>query len=213
MTIKHLDQRVGIFIDAQNLYHSGKNLYGARINYKELLKHLVGNRKLIRALAYVVKAEPLVTAEQQHKIESGEMIAREKTTKSEGSFFDALKQSGVELRMKDIQIFPGGAKKADWDVGMAVDAIRMADMLDVVILVTGDGDFLPLVDYLRWGRGREVEICSFTRSTNGKLKESGDEFIAIEDLPRVIMRNSQSQRSGRKDNRKGIVDFGLPEED
>ncbi len=200
MTTKHSDQRVGIFIDAQNLYHSSKNLYGARINYKELLKHLVGERKLIRALAYVVKAEPQVTAEQQHKIEAGEMVAREKTTKTEGSFFDALKQSGVELRMKDIQIFPGGAKKADWDVGMAIDAVRMADMLDVVILVTGDGDFIPLVEYLRWGRGREVEICSFNRSTNGKLKESGDEFIAIEDLPRVIMRKPQpAMRGARRD--------------
>jgi uncharacterized LabA/DUF88 family protein len=217
MTTKHPDQRVGIFIDAQNLYHSSKNLYGARINYKELIKHLVADRKLIRALAYVVKAEPLVTAEQQHKIEAGEMVAREKTTKSEGSFFDALKQSGVELRMKDIQIFAGGAKKADWDVGMAIDAVRMADMLDVVILVTGDGDFIPLVEYLKWGRGREVEICSFNRSTNGKLKESGDEFIPIEDLPRVIMRKPQQLRGNRRDTSpsldSGLSDFGSPAEE
>jgi len=217
MTTKHPDQRVGIFIDAQNLYHSSKNLYGARINYKELIKHLVGSRKLIRALAYVVKAEPLVTAEQQHKIEAGEMVAREKTTESEGSFFDALKQSGVELRMKDIQIFAGGAKKADWDVGMAIDAVRMADMLDVIILVTGDGDFIPLVEYLKWGRGREVEICSFNRSTNGKLKESGDEFIPIEDLPRVIMRKPQQLRGTRRDTPtsfdSGLSDFGSSAEE
>lgn len=209
MTTKHSDQRVGIFIDAQNLYHSSKNLYGARINYKELIKHLVGERKLIRALAYVVKAEPLVTAQQQAQIEAGTMTAREKTTKSEGSFFDALKQSGVELRMKDIQIFPGGAKKADWDVGMAVDAVRMADMLDVVILVTGDGDFIPLVEYLKWGRGREVEVCSFNRSTNGRLKESADEFISIEDLPRVIMRKQGAVRpTRRRQTDDGINDFG-----
>lgn len=209
--ITHSNQRVGIFIDAQNLYHSSKNLYGARINYKELIRQLVRDRKLIRALAYVVKAEPLVTAQQQSQIEAGEMQPREKTTKSESSFFDALEQSGVELRMKDIQIFPGGAKKADWDVGMAIDAVRMADMLDVVILVTGDGDFLPLVDYLRWGRGREVEICSFNRSTNGKLKESGDAFIAIEDLPKVIMRRqgvSRPSRRGGAPTEEAITDFG-----
>ena len=117
MTTQHSDQRVGIFIDIQNLYHSSKNLYGARVNYKELIKHLVGDRKLIRALAYVVKAEPLVTAQQNAQIEAGEMIAREKTTKSEASFFDALKQSGIELRMKDIQIFSGGAKRP---IGMLV---------------------------------------------------------------------------------------------
>jgi len=213
MTIKHSDQRVAIFIDAQNLYHSSKNLYSARINYKELLKHLVGERKLIRALAYVVKAEPLVAAEQAAKIEAGSMVAREKTTKSESSFFDALKQSGVELRMKDIQIFPGGAKKADWDVGMAIDAVRMADMVDVVILVTGDGDFVPLVEYLKWGRGREVEVCSFNRSTNAKLKESADEFIAIEDLARVIMRKGNQARGNRRDNYEAplgdsLTDFG-----
>ncbi len=214
MTIKHSDQRVGIFIDAQNLYHSSKNLYSARINYKELLKHLVADRKLIRALAYVVKAEPLVAAEQAAKIEAGSMVAREKTTKSESSFFDALKQSGVELRMKDIQIFPGGAKKADWDVGMAIDAVRMADMVDVVILVTGDGDFVPLVEYLKWGRGREVEVCSFNRSTNAKLKESADEFIAIEDLPRVIMRKPGQMRNNRhaagrsEPEGESLTDFG-----
>jgi uncharacterized LabA/DUF88 family protein len=214
MNIKHCDQRVAIFIDAQNLYHSSKNLYGARINYKELIKHLVGERKLIRALAYVVKAEPIVAAQQAAQIEAGEIVAREKTTKSEGSFFDALKQSGVELRMKDIQIFPGGAKKADWDVGMAIDAVRLADMVDVIILVTGDGDFIPLVEYLKWGRGREVEVCCFNRSTNGKLKESADEFIAIEDLARVIMRKP-NVRANRREGvmPDSVTDFGsAPEE-
>ena len=210
MTTQHSDQRVGIFIDIQNLYHSSKNLYGARVNYKELIKHLVGDRKLIRALAYVVKAEPLVTAQQNAQIEAGEMIAREKTTKSEASFFDALKQSGIELRMKDIQIFSGGAKKADWDVGMAIDAVRMADMLDVIILVTGDGDFVPLVDYLKWGRGREVEVAAFSRSCNAKLKEVADEFIAVEDLARVVMRKP-NVRNNRRDAGSPINDFGVEE--
>ena len=174
------DQRVGIFIDIQNLYHSSKNIYNSRVNYKELVKSLVANRKLIRALAYVVKTESILTEDEAHK------AAR--TTKSESSFFEALKQSGIELRMKDIQVFPGGMKKADWDVGMAVDAVRMADFLDVVILVTGDGDFIPLVEYLKWGRGRQVEIAAFSRSANSKLREVADEFIALEEVPKVLMR-------------------------
>ena len=128
--IRNKEQRVGIFIDIQNLYHSSKNLFQARVNYKELMKELIAGRKLIRAIGYVVKTE---------------------STVGESSFFDALEKNGIELRMKDIQIFPGGMKKADWDVGMAVDAVRMADSLDVIILVTGDGDFVPLVDYLKWG--------------------------------------------------------------
>src|SRR3989344_3102523 len=108
---RHENQRIGIFIDIQNLYHASKNLYSARVNYKELIRHLVGNRELIRALAYVVKTE---------------------TTLGEASFFEALQQAGLELRVKDIQVYPDGSKKADWDVGMAIDAARMASFLDVV---------------------------------------------------------------------------------
>lgn len=161
------DQRVGIFIDVQNLYHSAKNLYNSRVNFKELVRNLVGGRKLIRVVAYVVKTE---------------------TTLGEESFFDALKKSGIELRVKDIQIYPGGMKKADWDVGMAVDAIRMAGFLDVVILVTGDGDFLPLVDYVKWGLGRAVEVAAFSKTGSAKMKEEADLFIPLEEIPRILIR-------------------------
>lgn len=165
--ITHKEQRVGIFIDIQNLYHSAKNLYGSRVNYKELIKNLVMGRKLIRAIAYVVKTE---------------------TSLGEASFFEALKKAGLELRVKDIQIYPGGMKKADWDVGMAVDAIRMASGLDTIILVTGDGDFIPLVDYLRWGLGREVEVAAFTRTSSTKLREVADSFVAIEEVPKALIK-------------------------
>lgn len=181
---------MGIFIDIQNLYHSSKNLYNARVNYKELVKALVADRKLIRAMAYVVKTESILAA------------ATTSTGKSESSFFDALKQSGIELRMKDIQVFAGGEKKADWDVGMAIDAVRMSDFLDVIILVTGDGDFVPLIDYVKWGKGRQVEVCAFSRSTNAKLREVADDFIAIEDIPKVLMRKNNMRR-GRRDGGAG----------
>lgn len=164
----HKNQRIGIFIDIQNLYHSAKHLYAARVNYRELVKELIAGRQIIRTIGYVVKSE-------------GEDSA-------ESSFFDALIKAGVELRIKDIQIFPGGVKKADWDVGMAVDAIRMAGFLDVVILVTGDGDFVPLVEYLKWGLGREVEVAAFGRSASAKLKETADFFIDLEKTPRVILK-------------------------
>lgn len=165
--MKRKDQRVGIFVDVQNLYHSAKNLYHARVNYKELMKELVAGRSLIAAHAYVVKSD---------------------TAAGETSFFEALTKSGLELRSKDLQIYPGGMKKADWDVGMAVDAIRKSDLVDVVILVTGDGDFIPLVEYLKWGKGRTVEVAAFGRSASGKLKEVADEFLDIEKLPKVILR-------------------------
>lgn len=169
-------QRVGIFIDAQNLYHSARNLYHGRVNYVELVKQLAGDRQLIRAIAYVVKSE------ERHIQTAGP---------TEGSFFDALENAGVELRMKDLQIYADGTKKADWDVGLAVDAIRMSEFLDVVILVTGDGDFIPLVDYLKWGKGRLVEIAAFGRSANSKLQEAGDKFLSLESMPRVLMRGKK----------------------
>ena len=90
--------------------------------------------------------------------------------------------------MKDLQIYAGGMKKADWDVGMAVDAIRMASFLDVIILVTGDGDFLPLIDYLKWGAGRVVEVAAFRKSASSKIQEAADKFTNIETVPRAVMK-------------------------
>ena len=190
--MRYKDQRVGVFVDVQNLYHSAKHLYGARVNFAEMLKSIVGPRILIRAIGYVVKSD----------ISSGEGIRPEKarfadpTAKSpEATFFEALEKSGIELRVKDLQIFAGGAKKADWDVGMAVDAIRAADALDVVILVTGDGDFVPLVEYLKWGKGKQVEAASFGRSTSGRLKEVVDEYIDLDKNPKVLLKTKYSRKN------------------
>ncbi len=182
MLVKHKDQRVGIFIDIQNLYHSAKNLYRGRVNYKELIRALVGGRQLIRAIGYVVKSE------QQQDSGKAARPAGARFVSPEATFFDALEKTGIELRMKDLQIFAGGMKKADWDVGMAVDAIRMANSLDAVILVTGDGDFIPLVEYLKWGLGREVEVAAFGRSTSARLKEVADFFIDLETVPKIILK-------------------------
>jgi uncharacterized LabA/DUF88 family protein len=188
----HSNQRVGIFVDVQNLYHSAKNLYHGRVNYAELIKYLVGDRQLIRAMAYVVKSEGIVESRAEHirAVREGRPDAESGISlSSESAFFEALEKSGLELRVKDLQVYAGGMKKGDWDVGMAVDAIRMSSFLDVVILVTGDGDFLPLVDYLKWGVGRLVEVAAFKRSASAKLQEAADKFINIEDVPRAIMRN------------------------
>lgn len=155
--IKHKDQRVGIFIDVPNLYHSAKNLYQAKVNFKEIIKSAVSGRRLIRALAYSIKTE------------GGE----------EQAFFDALTKIGIEMKVKDLQIFPGGMKKGDWDVGLAVDAIILGGKLDAVVLVTGDGDFVPLVEYLKITNGCQVEIIAFGRSASNHLKEAADDFIDL----------------------------------
>jgi uncharacterized protein (TIGR00288 family) len=162
--IKQKNQRVGIFIDTQNLYHCAKNLYGAKVNFDQVVKDGLAGRLLTRAVAYVITTE------------SGE----------EKSFFEALEKFGIETKTKNLQIFAGGAKKADWDVGMAVDAIKLAPKLDAVILVTGDGDFVPLVEYLKV-HGCQVEVMSFGKSSSAKLIEVCDDFIDMDENPQKYL--------------------------
>lgn len=171
--IKHPDQRVGVFIDTQNLYHSAKNIYHSRVNFGNVLKDAVSGRNLIRARAYMVTTE------------SGD----------ETAFMEALTKMGIEPRTKDLQVFSGGAKKADWDVGLAVDAITAAPKLDTVILITGDGDFVPLVQYLQMHSGCQVEVVSFGRSTSLKLKEATDDFLDLDADPRRYLINYRPVRT------------------
>lgn len=162
--IRHPEQRVAVLIDTQNLYHSAKNLYKSKVNFGAVVKAALGSRKLIRALSYVVNTE------------SGE----------EAPFFEALEKLGIEIKTKDLQVFYGGAKKADWDVGMAIDAIKLAHKVDAIVLATGDGDFIPLVEYVK-SQGCQVEVISFGRSSSGKLREVVDDFIDMDKDPRSFL--------------------------
>lgn len=163
--IKHRAQRVAVLIDVQNLYHSAKNLYNARVNFKEVLKAAVAGRELVRAIAYVIRTE------------SGE----------EKPFLEALIKIGIETKLKDLQIFPGGMKKADWDVGMAIDAVRLSEsFLNAVVLITGDGDFIPLVEYLK-AKGIQVEVVAFARSTSQRLQEAAEDFTDLGSDPRKYL--------------------------
>jgi len=164
MVIKHAGQRVGVLIDVQNLYHSAKNLYNARVNFREILKTAVAERSLIRAFGYVVSTK----------------------TGEEKPFFDALVGLGIETRVKELQEFYGGAKKADWDVGMVIDAVRIAPSVDILVIVSGDGDFLSLSEYLK-NQGKRVEVIAFGKSASGKLKESADEFIDMCEEPKRFL--------------------------
>ena len=162
--IKHHEQRVGIFIDTQNMYHSARDLFGARVNFGRLVEEVVADRRLVRAVAYVIRT----------------------ATGEEKPFFDALKHAGIETREKDLQIFMGGGKKADWDVGLVIDAIRMSPLLDVVIIVSGDGDFVPLVEYLKY-HGLQVEVAAFRGTTATKLVEAADSFTDLAEMSGEIL--------------------------
>ncbi len=162
--IKHKEQRVGVLVDVSNMYHSAKNLYNKRVNFRKVLEKSVDGRKLIRAIAYVIHTE----------------------SEEETPFFEALLQQGFEVKMKDLQIFAGGAKKADWDVGIAVDAIKLGGKLDVIVLVTGDGDYLPLVSYLQSTKGCLVEVLAFRQTASSKLIEQVDDFVNLSEDKRFL---------------------------
>lgn len=164
MSFRNPDQRVGVFIDVQNLYYSARNIYGARVNFNEILKTAVGGRKLVRAIAYVVEAN----------------MPEEKT------FFEALDKAGFEVKKKDLQTFAGGHQKGDWDVGIAMDIIKMMNKLDVVVLASGDGDFVPLLEYLQM-TGQLTETVAFGRSCSGKIKELTDYFIDLDESPKKYL--------------------------
>ena len=160
MIIKHKEQRVAVLIDVQNMYHSAKNLYGKKVSFSEILKLAVGERKLIRAFAYVVRTK----------------------TGEEKPFFEALSKLGIETRVRDLQEFYGGLKKADWDVGITIDAVKTAPGVDSIVLVSGDGDFIQLVEYLK-NQGKRAEVIVFGKSASSRLREIADEFIDLGETP------------------------------
>jgi len=160
-------QRVGIFVDVQNMYYSARNIYKSKVNFKTLLREAIRGRQLIRAIAYVIKAD----------------------VKDEANFFEALKSLGYEVKAKDLQVFFGGAKKGDWDIGIAMDMIELAPKLDAIVLVSGDGDFVPLVQHLKHALGCYVEVLAFGKTSAQKLVEEVDNFIDMEqNVQRFLIR-------------------------
>jgi len=153
MSAIHPDQRVAVLADSQNLYHTAQSLYSRNIDYASLLEAAVDGRELTRAIAYVIRAD----------------------APEEESFFEALVDIGFETRIKDIRTFGDGSKKADWDVGMSLDAVSLATHVDTVVLCTGDGDFARLGRYLKH-EGVRVEAICFQESTAESLVDVVDDF-------------------------------------
>ncbi len=154
--MKNTEQRVAILVDVANMYHSAKSLYHSRVNFQEILKAAVAERKLVRAIAYVVQSY----------------------SPEEKNFFEALDKQGFAIKIKDLQVFPGGMKKGDWDVGLTIDAVKFASRVDVIVLVTGDGDYEPLVEYLQ-NQGVQVEVVAFGQSASQRLIDRADIFLDI----------------------------------
>ena len=140
------------------MYYSARNLFNKKVNFENIVEAVVGDAQLVRAMAYTISTK------------GGE----------EEPFFEALRKSGIEVVSKDLLEYSGGNKKGDWDVGVAIDIVRSLEMLDVVVLVSGDGDFVPLTDFVR-SRGRIMHIASFRESTSTSLVESADIYTNFSD--------------------------------
>lgn len=195
MMIQRPDQRVAVFIDTQNMYHSAKHVFNSKVSFSALVEAVVGSRMMSRAIAYVAKSK------------GGD----------ESAFFEALLSSGIELKIKDVQEFSSGAKKADWDVGMAVDAISIASKVDVIVLATGDGDFVPLVEYLK-AHGVICEVAAFAESTNARLREVADAFMDLSSEPDRFLigyrgrRKTEKEEPEKPSRRKGARRESPPED-
>ena len=184
----HPSQRVGIFIDTQNLYHSARTLFNAHVNYKALVETAVAGRKLMRAFAYVIKSEAM----------------------TETKFFDALIELGIETREKDLQVFYSGEKKADWDVGIAIDIVRMSEKIDSVVLVSGDGDFTEVLKYVR-SRGIRAEVMAFKKTTSSTLLTETDNFVDLgADPAKFLIPTSKKGFHKRTPSKRPISRASIP---
>lgn len=188
--IHYTAQRVGVLIDVQNMYYSAKNLFGAKVNFINVVKGAIRDRNLIRAIAYVVETP------QQHEVR----------------FLDALRLQGIELKERDLQVFSSGVKKADWDVGITVDAIRMSDKCDVIVLVSGDGDYIPLVEYLQH-KGCKVEVMAFRNTSSSRLVEAADQFIDLAEDGQYMINTGGQQRSQQGPRQYDHVEHVEPAEE
>lgn len=146
-------ERIAIFVDSQNLYYSARMGYAAKVNYEKLLKLITENRNLIKAYAYIVQAP------------DGDVKP----------FATSLERIGYIVKIKDVRTRSDGSAKANWDMGMALDILGILDRVDTIILASGDGDFVPLVDFIKT-KNKRVEIFAFAENTAYDLKEKADKF-------------------------------------
>jgi uncharacterized LabA/DUF88 family protein len=149
-------QRIGIFVDVQNMFYAAKHLYNSKLNFSRLREYIARGRPLVRSIAYVVQTPEI----------------------DQSNFLTMLRSNAFEVRAKDLKHRPDGSPKGDWDMGLALDALAMCERLDVVAIVSGDGDFVELVNFLK-ARGVRVEVYSFPYSTSEELRHAATEYYQM----------------------------------
>ncbi len=167
------DQRLAIFVDVQNMFYSAKSLYQSKIDYSKLLEAITRGRKLVRAIAYVVC----------------------KADVDQSSFLEALRRSGYEVKEKELTIRDDGSSKGDWKMEIGLDALTLEPKLDCLALVSGDGDYVPLVQALK-ARGCRTEVYSFEPSTSNELMRECHQFVTI--TQEVLFKEEKFVRQARQ---------------
>ena len=174
-------ERVAVFVDGANLYHSIKNYYKGVLDYDRLLSAAVGDRKLLRATFYIV--------EKQETEESA-------GTPSARSFVYNLNKFGYKVRSKPLVVHesltPEGDRtishKGDWDIGLVVDMMRLANHADTYVLVSGDGDYVEAIEYLQSEKGIRVEVMSAAQCTSQALLDVCDLHTDLAEIPDLFRR-------------------------
>jgi uncharacterized LabA/DUF88 family protein len=151
-------ERIGVFVDVANLLYSSRSLR-IGIDFGRLLEFLRGNRHVVRAHAYA-PTNPEPNAEQQ--------------------FLSVVKGVGYRITTKNFKVFSSGAKKADLDLDLCMDIVRLVDAkaVETIVLVSGDSDFLPLLEYCS-DHGVRVEVAAFEDAAAMVLRQSCDLFINL----------------------------------
>lgn len=154
----YFEQRTGVFVDVQNMFYSAKYKYRGKIDYQKLLVYIARGRKIVRALAYAVTTPEI----------------------DQSGFIKILEALGIEVKIKELKLRPDGTAKGDWDMGIAIDSVALSDKLDVIALVSGDGDFTALVEMLK-AKGVRVEVYSFPANTAEELKKAATQFYPLDE--------------------------------
>jgi uncharacterized LabA/DUF88 family protein len=188
-TVERLDaaDKVVVFVDGANLYHSIKSYYKGILDYGVLLEAAVGGRKLLRATFYIVEKHDPDEA-------SG---AR--------SFVYNLNKFGYKVRSKPLVVHEtlsaDGERivshKGDWDMGIVVDMMRLAEHADTYVLVSGDGDYVETIEYLQSEQGLRVEVISAGQCTSQALLDICDTHTDLGDIPDLFRRPAERPSAER----------------
>ena len=152
-----MSKNVVLFVDVQNVYYTTRQAFGRNFDYNKFWSRATADRQVIKAIAYAI----------------------DRGDKKQLEFQNILRAIGFEVKLKPFIQRSDGSAKGDWDVGIAIDALEYSEGADIVVLVSGDGDFDLLVNKLRVDKGKFVEVYGVAKLTSASLMNAASEFVPI----------------------------------